>query len=202
MLEDYDYPHFNSLAPCGANHCRDRPDRRRRRFQLTRPVRGEPIVVLRSLCPIQFQLTRPVRGEPFAVFYRISAVFNFNSLAPCGANPRGRRAAASMPSFQLTRPVRGEPDDDDECIYAWSISTHSPRAGRTYTPLFEYELHCISTHSPRAGRTDLTSSSSISLNTFQLTRPVRGEPAYKLLNDCDTAISTHSPRAGRTRATR
>ena len=58
-------PHFNSLAPCGAN-----------------PFSAE---VLRNLH--SFQLTRPVWGEPS--HRRIASIFpkHFNSLAPCGANP-------------------------------------------------------------------------------------------------------------------
>ena len=100
--------HFNSLAPCGANR---RPCPKyavMEKFQLTRPVWGEP--KLRPLlCRFaSFQLTRPVWGEPIAVRPRgihreISTHSprvgrtglggrlygrnkNFNSLAPCGAN--------------------------------------------------------------------------------------------------------------------
>ena len=101
---------FNSLAPCGAN-----------RLSADGYFEG-----------VEFQLTRPVRGEPLAAVYGTRELIHFNSLAPCGANPvrvarRRRHVKISTHSpragrtlgrwglglifriFQLTRPVRGEP---------------------------------------------------------------------------------------------
>ena len=72
--------------------------------------------------------------------------------------------------------MRGEPRREDGVGRDDQISTHSPRAGRTFqrSPLRGRED--ISTHSPRAGRTRRTSRARRRRRRFQLTRPVRGEP--------------------------
>ena len=60
-------------------------------------------------------------------------------------------------------------------------------------PLYE-----ISTHSPRVGRTPTPSTTTPPTATFQLTRPVWGEPyLYQRFRQFYN-ISTHSPRVGRT----
>ena len=123
------------------------------------------------------------------------------------------------------------------------ISTHSPRVGRTLNVLTSYRSPSISTHSPRVGRTHALghhkevlrhfnslapcganpsmTASSASRSSFQLTRPVWGEPPrgvvcnivflhFNSLAPCGAnpsallpplsslKISTHSPRVGRT----
>ena len=100
---------FNSLAPCGAN--------------LT-------IMVFPTI-PMRFQLTRPVWGEPYS-FLRLRRVRrDFNSLAPCGANLFTLFRFFAYQRFQLTRPVWGEPLPFRAYALIWNISTHSPRVGRT-----------------------------------------------------------------------
>ena len=101
--------HFNSLAPCGANPCGNRACFKKSIFQLTRPVWGEPHRKGYLHLPLPFQLTRPVWGEPYVARYTTKKMFisthsprvgrtplpldkyfilsDFNSLAPCGANP-------------------------------------------------------------------------------------------------------------------
>ena len=145
---------FNSLAPCGANHDRldDRDHSRSisthsprvgrtyedswgygwgQTFQLTRPVWGEPWSARRSSSRSRFQLTRPVWGEPETNTVFAIVIINFNSLAPCGANP-------------LSKPSKPSKLD---------ISTHSPRVGRTAKRVAPRKRNRISTHSPRVGRT-------------------------------------------------
>ena len=100
---------FNSLAPCGANQCKIFYLMKCFQFQLTRPVWGEPIEPSPSFTCFGFQLTRPVWGEPSLHRHLGSKdpisthsprvgrtplepiseemLSNFNSLAPCGANP-------------------------------------------------------------------------------------------------------------------
>ena len=56
--------HFNSLAPCGANRAATATAIFWSKFQLTRPVWGEPRCAEASLRIAKFQLTRPVWGEP------------------------------------------------------------------------------------------------------------------------------------------
>ena len=58
-------------------------------------------------------------------------MYNFNSLAPCGANPLYSKCAKNVYAFQLTRPVWGEPDKRISSLLIAQISTHSPRVGRT-----------------------------------------------------------------------
>ena len=122
---------FNSLAPCGANPQIRRSKLIGREFQLTRPVWGEPRSALHDSVPKRFQLTRPVWGEPTLD----NEVFGDYT-------------------FQLTRPVWGEPLYRNGASFCGSISTHSPRVGRTFG----------------------LGSRFLRGFLFQLTRPVWGEP--------------------------
>ena len=128
---------FNSLAPCGANPMSTSLSFCIVKFQLTRPMRGEPCIVRRFRGQQLFQLTRPMRGEPFWSRPAVRKRRYFNSLAPCGANRIYGNIGNRMMIFQLTRPVRGEPALPLPVITASPISTHSPRAGRT-APLHEH----------------------------------------------------------------
>ena len=170
------YWHFNSLAPCGANQGRARSNRQHAQFQLTRPVRGEPRSVVSDRSTAAISTHSPRAGRTTNIAPPTTPFANFNSLAPCGANP-------------IVRPRRRS---------RAAISTHSPRAGRTCLSSVGWSLVEISTHSPRAGRTISSPprserpSNFNSLapcganpaaaaynegdNQFQLTRPVRGEP--------------------------
>ena len=122
-------------------------------FQLTRPVWGEPAFSSVSISILRFQLTRPVWGEPDQTYLtshdryisthsprvgrtlknneNITSTFNFNSLAPCGANPLVPNMPIISRLFQLTRPVWGEPARPLIDVLRTYISTHSPRVGRT-----------------------------------------------------------------------
>ena len=126
----------------------------RGRFQLTRPVWGEPQAQLDDLVAKVISTHSPRVGRTLSdrflsCFWNISThsprvgrtmnkiiiignVTNFNSLAPCGAN-QGRLGQTS--TYQ-------------------AISTHSPRVGRTAVSHM-----CLTAH-----------------RKFQLTRPVWGEP--------------------------
>ena len=147
-----------------------------RRFQLTRPVWGEPPSPGTRGWTYAISTHSPRVGRTHSNPALYTRFFHFNSLAPCGANP-----------------VLGE--DFVECC---EISTHSPRVGRTLTanvltseggnfnslaPCGANPSPCrcmgscrqISTHSPRVGRTT-----------------ARHVPIFNQF------ISTHSPRVGRT----
>ena len=145
-------------------------------FQLTRPVWGEPRRRYRniSLCPISTHSPRV--GRTILDDVDILQPADFNSLAPCGANPIAPVTRSNISSFQLTRPVWGEP------------------ARRLQNGVFKD----ISTHSPRVGRTRARSMSGYTVRKFQLTRPVWGEPGAACCFLVNRAISTHSPRVGRT----
>ena len=151
---------FNSLAPCGANPKQKRIQLRASAFQLTRPVWGEP----------GRSAARPRRRS------------HFNSLAPCGANPPINARYFCGLSFQLTRPVWGEPYLRRPVRRADTISTHSPRVGRTRNRWnVNFNIN-ISTHSPRVGRTPCAICYSCQSSAFQLTRPVWGEPCCVCLD--------------------
>ena len=79
-----------------------------------------------------------------------------------------------------------------------SISTHSPRVGRTAKQV-ERELqhqHFNSLAPCGANRSVLLTP--LRQQAFQLTRPVWGEPVLSMSNMILKRISTHSPRVGRT----
>ena len=82
----HNHPHFNSLAPCGAN---------------------------------------------LDIYGNFQPLLHFNSLAPCGANLPSNVISNGAFSFQLTRPVWGEPRRRTMKLKLPKISTHSPRVGRT-----------------------------------------------------------------------
>ena len=122
---------FNSLAPCGANLPFARGRKAKFPFQLTRPVRGEPIKKIvdkrdpyisthspragrTAFAGLIIQIPEisthsPRAGRTKAQRMSWTSNVNFNSLAPCGANPCTSRARLRLST----------------------ISTHSPRAGRT-----------------------------------------------------------------------
>ena len=123
--------HFNSLAPCGANPCISFKKTLKSKFQLTRPVWGEPARILNSLTPANISTHSPRvgrttffarRGSKTAIsthsprvgrttmiLLAVLTAGDFNSLAPCGANHRMIVTLRRRMSFQLTRPVWGEP---------------------------------------------------------------------------------------------
>ena len=78
--------HFNSLAPCGANptNCVYVADLCL--FQLTRPVRGEPMAISPNLTDDKISTHSPRAGQTFLSLSVMLGSLNFNSLAPCGAN--------------------------------------------------------------------------------------------------------------------
>ena len=102
-----------------------------RQFQLTRPVWGEPCESNISNTLSRISTHSPRVGRTLRRQYEVYAVANFNSLAPCGANPIGQEKSPRSSKFQLTRPVWGEPCVISNGEYETRISTHSPRVGRT-----------------------------------------------------------------------
>ena len=102
--------YFNSLAPCGANlRGRAALPCRMRQFQLTRPVWGEPRLIPSRLTLTSISTHSPRVGRTAVSAIDQAAASDFNSLAPCGANPSICVNAPVASPFQLTRPVWGEP---------------------------------------------------------------------------------------------
>ena len=189
---------FNSLAPCGANLLDGRERVWSDHFNSLAPCGANPD-------------ERYLDGLPAY----------FNSLAPCGANQRERLRAYAHRGFQLTRPVWGEPPRESCRCRARSISTHSPRVGRT-ARAEQHICHAgyFNSLAPCGANPELGIYLPMQ-NSFQLTRPVWGEPErdarggtryrdFNSLAPCGANlgsvvnnllrrnISTHSPRAGRT----
>ena len=122
---------FNSLAPCGANPLTPTPGFVQRRFQLTRPVWGEPgrIAVSPFLSHISTHSPRVGRTQIAHSTGHESRLFQLTR--PVWGEPRSLLVPLLRPKFQLTRPVWGEPLELDVSIMINIISTHSPRVGRT-----------------------------------------------------------------------
>ena len=101
-------------------------------------------------------------------------------------------------SFQLTRPVWGEPYFGLPSTIDFLISTHSPRVGRTLSRTRE-EVPSVNFNSlAPCGANHSELKNIFPHNSFQLTRPVWGEPLRLLARSVRLPISTHSPRVGRT----
>ena len=169
--------HFNSHAPCGAQHV----------FRLwleecavisthtphagRNPSNDTPSTVL----GVVFQLTRPMRGATDNPFVIGSLFDNFNSHAPCGAQPILSFTGVTNSSFQLTRPMRGATHCSFNYVFALNlISTHTPHAGRNFGFFPCVVEFIISTHTPHAGRNYSFQFCCCVNIAFQLTRPMRG----------------------------
>ena len=111
MLATAHHTNFNSLAPCGANRRRACRCGYAEKFQLTRPVWGEPILCACDAVIVPISTHSPRVGRTY--------------LRP----PYSLRGRA----FQLTRPVWGEPSRGGTFSALNGISTHSPRVGRTWS---------------------------------------------------------------------
>ena len=70
---------------------------------------GEPIVKMFNQSMLKFQLTRPVWGEPFGIFVFAQCSVNFNSLAPCGANLDGMTIRRDPVNFNSLAPCGANP---------------------------------------------------------------------------------------------
>ena len=148
------HDHFNSLAPCGANLSLVNTLRAILPFQLTRPMRGEPNCNIRDLKLRSISTHSPHAGRTACFAPSTSSRWDFNSLAPCGAN----LDVANLGSITV------------------NISTHSPRAGRTPLDFRGRHPIDISTHSPRAGRTLSYVYQAVLPNYFNSLAPCGANP--------------------------
>ena len=149
-----DGEHFNSLAPCGAIPTSRSQPGSTAAFQLTRPVRGDPLRrrQLSRSQPISTHSPRAGRSKMADLICKNKS--NFNSLAPCGAIPVRLYTAERNDRFQLTRPVWGEP-------HVFRFPFAGNKNFNSLAPCGANHI-CIPFLSLRV--------------IFQLTRPVWGEP--------------------------
>ena len=125
--------HFNSLAPCGANRPRKLLYSKFPKFQLTRPVWGEPCEYLHCIVCTNISTHSPRVGRTFSGVQFTCPVFNFNSLAPCGANRPSACVSKWAFHFNSLAPCGANPLSMSSKKTRTTISTHSPRVGRTLT---------------------------------------------------------------------
>ena len=122
---------FNSLAPRGANPLQYGFIANIHPFQLTRPAWGEPGSICKAYAHSNISTHSPRVGRTDGSQESPSYMLNFNSLAPRGANLNASTNILGSCTFQLTRPAWGEPLNAGVLLTAYTISTHSPRVGRT-----------------------------------------------------------------------
>ena len=213
--------YFNSLAPRGANRYSNITAPRERAFQLTRPAWGEPLhtFLLPTCNAISTHSPRVGRTNFCTLIF--SSSFYFNSLAPRGANLLAACPNSKRFYFNSLAPRGANPDFTWVWGYHSTISTHSPRVGRTWMRLsLKKDRLNFNSLAPRgANRSFLNRLATTS--SFQLTRPAWGEPGderaeLQSFGDFNSlaprganlenffiffskpCISTHSPRVGRT----
>ena len=169
-----------------------------RAFQLTRPVRGEPQRLRARQKPIAISTHSPRAGRTESNYIITDDLIHFNSLAPCGANRTSQATISRILRFQLTRPVRGEPTTPPRSGQFYAFQLTRPVRGEPISIVSPLSAMIISTHSPRAGRTFcIPHFLSLSCH-FNSLAPCGANPLIFRVVTAVREISTHSPRAGRT----
>ncbi len=163
----------------GRNHCESILNNVSIRiFQLTRPMRGATnagrLIMSESA---NFNSHAPCGAQPSPLLHFLCQIQNFNSHAPCGAQLTRPAISPSASQFQLTRPMRGATDDVQQMYHMeHPISTHTPHAGRNVLCLSLQNIHeYFNSHAPCGAQL--------------LRMNQEGEVLIK--------ISTHTPHAGR-----
>ena len=101
-------------------------------------------------------------------------------------------------TFQSTRPSRGETRGNYTYINDFTISIHSPLAGRdNYDRSEEVTETIFQSTRPSRGETDIDIMKGCKVIGFQSTRPSRGETDDTQCEEEILVISIHSPLAGR-----
>ncbi len=145
-------PNFNPLAPCGARRRLARKYYTPPIFQSTRPMRGETVGAPTLFDFIGISIHSPHAGRDFSVGSSGLSGLYFNPLAPCGARRHADSFISARFGFQSTRPMRGETMSCRSNQRSFSISIHSPHAGRDSDLESATARVQISIHSPHAGR--------------------------------------------------
>ena len=120
-------PNFNSLAPCGANRRKCYQLHARPKFQLTRPVWGEPdaAAVGRITAPISTHSPRV--GRTYHTINEHRANVTFQLTRPVWGEPRATASITKKFPFQITRPVWGEPAwTQDGRVHAVNFNSLAP----------------------------------------------------------------------------
>ena len=116
----------------------------------------------------------PLAGRDPAFGHTVGTHENFYSHAPRGARRDRPGKEQNVLKFLLTRPSRGATLSCDIGGNTYTISTHTPLAGRDYINGMKWEDIAISTHTPLAGRDKNVVVNILVATEFLLTRPSRG----------------------------
>ena len=149
---------ISTHAPlAGRDGCWRMAQRRKRRFQPTRPLRGA------------------TGSKPQGGSYHE----NFNPRAPCGARLGVPTGIEIFVDFNPRAPCGARLHFCNFLCAVEVISTHAPLAGRDDNcPLRIITGGRISTHAPLAGRDTRTRTGSAPRTRFQPTRPLRGATCF------------------------
>ena len=125
---------------------------RSKRFQSTRPSRGETRWRTKPTAPwSRFQSTRPSRGETARV-RRVRRSVVFQSTRPSRGETRTRRCPPPPVHISIHSPLAGRDGHQAAGVHGPGISIHSPLAGRDASGWRCNRRQRISIHSPLAGR--------------------------------------------------
>ena len=204
----------------GRDRTRQQHRRHHRYFNPLAPRGARPWCVANCLRHRRFQSTRPSRGETCWWSAPGRRLHNFNPLAPRGARRKASREAAKNIRFQSTRPSRGETIKNQVSTRDLCISIHSPLAGRDrnmprqpgnapyFNPLaprgarpdhFDFRSPRFFYFNPLAPRGARLSAQLFffSVSLFQSTRPSRGETNTSVLLDPPMNFNPLAPRGAR-----
>ena len=99
---------FNPLAPCGARPSDAGGHRQHQGFSIHSPLAGRDQCGERGCHGgRRFQSTRPLRGETKSVPECCRAMVFFNPLAPCGARHASMQQAYGLSDFSIHSPLAG-----------------------------------------------------------------------------------------------
>ena len=126
-----------------------------------------------------------------------TAVWHFNSHAPCGARHRDAEREERQRHFNSHAPCGARHVDDYiEADSAEDFNSHAPCGARRGVPAKARQGRNFNSHAPCGARHNYTDS-VYNTDTFQLTRPLRGATEDGDVTVPTVGISTHTPLAGR-----
>ena len=139
----------------------------------------------------------PLAGRDLTQGSTATTATDFYSHAPRGARQAGPEWIIPDNGFLLTRPSRGATIWNGHGASPNQFLLTRPSRGATTLMYCARRSWTISTHTPLAGRDTASRWSCPDTATFLLTRPSRGATRTITMFDHYCRISTHTPLAGR-----
>ena len=167
-------------------------------FQLTHPARGATDDPIRLDRCGEFQLTHPARGATPRIGRTLRPRRHFNSRTPRGVRLLNSTIRKTIRGYFNSRTPRGVRPALRSATSIWcAISTHAPREGCDFIPMYRQHLFYLFqlTHPARGAtrRLRLPVSRQHDFNS-RTPRGVRHE--YHVVPARRGRISTHAPREG------